>query len=1244
MKRWKLGLTVVLITSLAVFALAADVSLSVIKQFNQAAGLDHQVQFADFDGDGDKDMLARYQASGAAMSIGIWENVDGVYPDSATSSINLSDAQALQVVQKFDFVAGLDHQVKFEDMDGDGDKDMLAVFTNDAESRVIGLWENLGGTFTDLPICEIDLAFTADAWFDVGDFNNDGFGDISAMSQYSTYHAPKVVYGMATWPATITAADLETVHADNSDYTQLGNYTCVVSGDFNADGYDDFYYPDQGTRTSTGDYGGRAVLHFGGSAMGSEPDSVLQFGGTGEYILTNDAGTEGVWLRWFALMSDKGDFNGDGYDDIFTSAYYAYTSIFDTSAWSGNNEQMLNSGASVIFLGGPDFDNIPDAIMVAPNEFLVYTTIDPTITGTYEWMYGGYRTFNAGDVNNDGTDDLSMAAWYWDLDLVWAGTDTLVQATSTADAVIYRQPLAHWTKGRLNTDYYADQNGGNVFGIGDINGDGIDDMGTNLNHYGSGPDPEIGKVFFGSTGLNGLLTPSLDLTGYKRIQASNIDLDGDGIFEMVGQDENLLLTIFELNPVTPSSNTWFNTGDVNDDGKDDAIIMSTYGATHPPIVVFGRDIEDGVISVGDLYCELPDVEYTQMGNYTSITTGDYNADGVADFMFPDQGHNPVTAGYGGRSIVYYGGSDIDATPDLVLLNDGSHPVPIGDGAFIWLRWHSLMPSSGDFNGDGYTDIFTAAYYSYTSIFLTSAASGNEEQMLNTGCGLIYLGGPDMDDIPDAIIIPPDDIIAHTTIDPSITGAYEWAYAGYRVYNAGDIDGDGMDDLSLPTQFWDVSMIYSGVSSLVQANTLDETTIIREPAHWWSKDRYTSSYYQDQHGANMVPVGDVDGDGLADLGNTRDFFGTGPDEDGIRLFFSSMLRPGRLVVDYETPDYIQIQPSNEDFDGDGLSDLVALNADGLLTLVKATVTAATPANTAPAAAVHLVPIDGAELTGFMVDFAWDRSVDVDADNISYLFNLNIGETDSVINVGMDTSLVFDGTDLFAYDVSYTWSVTSSDWWANTTSAATSFSIVMPNDPPGAFSLVSPEEGDTVRTADIMLTWSAAVDPDADDVVYALTIGGADDIDTTFMDISETTLTISAGIMQDFQHLTWSVIASDGMASTASDTVTFYFEGTTGIDYAAALPTEFVLNQNYPNPFNPTTQIVYGIPEATEVRLVVYDVLGREVATLVNLHQNQGWYNVSWDGRNNQGNSLSAGLYFCRISAGNYSQLIKMVYAK
>ena len=1242
MRLWKLSVCVLLVLGLAGQVLPAEVSLDVIKQFSQAAGLDHQVHFTDFDGDGDQDMLARYQDAAGSMRIGIWENADGVYPDSATSSIKLTDTQVLEVVQKFNYVAGLDHQVKFGDMDGDGDLDLLAVFTNDASARVIGLWENTGGAFTADPISQIDLSFTTDIWFDVGDYDGDGLDDVAAMSQYSTYHAPKIVYGMAVWPETITAADLETEYADVSDYTQLGNLTCVVSGDFNADGYDDFYYPDQGTKASTGDYGGRAVLHLGGPSMGASPDSVLAFDGA-EYILINDEGTEGIWLRWFALMSDKGDFNGDGYDDIFTSAYYAYTSVFDTSVTSGNYEQMLNTGAGVVFFGGPDFDNTPDVILVPPNEWMVYTTIDPSITGTYEWMYGGYRTFNVGDINDDGNDDLSMASWYWDLDLVYAGSDTLGQAASTSEAVIYRQPLTHWTKGRLTSNSYLDQHGANLFPVGDINGDGIADMGTNLNHFGTGPDPEIGKVFFGDPLVEGLLTPALDLTGYKRLQASVIDLDGDGVCEMVANDENLLLTIIRLKDVPPSDMTWFNTADVNNDGKGDAIIMSQYGSTHPPIVVYGRDIEEGVISAGNLYCELPEADYLQMGNYTSIATGDFNGDGVTDFMFPDQGHDNVTAAYGGRSVVYYGGSEIDAAPDLVLLNDGSHPVPIGDGAFIWLRWHSLMPSSGDFNGDGYTDVFTGAYYSYTSIFLESATSGAEEQMLNTGCGLVYLGGPEFDDIPDAIIIPPDELIKYTTIDPSITGAYEWMYAGYRVYNAGDIDGDGADDLSLPAQFWDVSMLYAGMTELTQASSLDETTIIREPAHWWSKDRYNSNYYLDQHGACMVPVGDVDGDGFADLGNTRDYFGTGPDDPGIRLFFGSMLRPGRLVVDYESPDFNQIEPSNEDFDGDGLADLVAINSDGLLSLVKVTVTAPTGPNNPPPAPVHLAPEDGAELTGFIVDFVWEPSMDLDGDLCSYTFHLAGGDVDTTIKTGQDTTVTIDGSDLFEYDTPYSWTVTVADWWDETSSSGTSFSIAAPNNPPGAFTLIAPAEGDTVRTTDMELSWNASIDPDADPLLYAVTLSG-DSEDTTFVDIAGTSLTIPYGTFTDFQHLTWFVQVSDGAAEATSDTATFYFEGPTSLVDATVIPDDYVLKQNFPNPFNPTTQIVYGLPEAGKVDMMVYDVLGRRVARLVNENQEAGWHTISWDGRNDIGHELPGGLYFCRITAGQYSQLIKMVYAK
>lgn len=77
-----------------------------------------------------------------------------------------------------------------------------------------------------------------------------------------------------------------------------------------------------------------------------------------------------------------------------------------------------------------------------------------------------------------------------------------------------------------------------------------------------------------------------------------------------------------------------------------------------------------------------------------------------------------------------------------------------------------------------------------------------------------------------------------------------------------------------------------------------------------------------------------------------------------------------------------------------------------------------------------------------------------------------------------------------------------------------------------------------------------------------------------------------------------------------------------------PTEFQLTQNYPNPFNPTTQINYQLPANGYVTLKVYDVLGREIATLVDEEKSSGFYSVQWDAHN-----VSSGIYFYRIIAGN-----------
>jgi len=94
----------------------------------------------------------------------------------------------------------------------------------------------------------------------------------------------------------------------------------------------------------------------------------------------------------------------------------------------------------------------------------------------------------------------------------------------------------------------------------------------------------------------------------------------------------------------------------------------------------------------------------------------------------------------------------------------------------------------------------------------------------------------------------------------------------------------------------------------------------------------------------------------------------------------------------------------------------------------------------------------------------------------------------------------------------------------------------------------------------------------------------------------------------------------------------------------LPVEFALDQNFPNPFNPTTTIQFALPSDASVRLSVYDILGREVRSLVNTDMAAGYHNVAWDGRNNKGTSVASGIYIYRIEAGQFVSTKKMMLLK
>jgi len=97
-------------------------------------------------------------------------------------------------------------------------------------------------------------------------------------------------------------------------------------------------------------------------------------------------------------------------------------------------------------------------------------------------------------------------------------------------------------------------------------------------------------------------------------------------------------------------------------------------------------------------------------------------------------------------------------------------------------------------------------------------------------------------------------------------------------------------------------------------------------------------------------------------------------------------------------------------------------------------------------------------------------------------------------------------------------------------------------------------------------------------------------------------------------------------------------------SSGLPAHFRLLQNYPNPFNPSTTISYQIPEASNVTLIVYDILGKEAAKLVNGEKDAGTYNAQFSTSNLQ---LSSGIYFYRlearskVSSKHYTEVGKMV---
>ena len=218
---------------------------------------------------------------------------------------------------------------------------------------------------------------------------------------------------------------------------------------------------------------------------------------------------------------------------------------------------------------------------------------------------------------------------------------------------------------------------------------------------------------------------------------------------------------------------------------------------------------------------------------------------------------------------------------------------------------------------------------------------------------------------------------------------------------------------------------------------------------------------------------------------------------------------------------------------------------------------------------------------------------------------------------------------------------------------------PNTPPTAPALAVPADNFTVMvnnlTGAAMFVWSPAADADPGQTVeydFELTLG------TNTWAITTDQATVSISYQELYTEIfdnqgaaaltgTWNVVATDGLddtpASNGPRNITVDVS-IVGVDQGAQVPDVFALHQNYPNPFNPTTTINYDIPEISNVRIEIYNLLGQKVRSLVNSEHAPAYYQVQWDGTTDAGAVVASGMYIYRIEAGSFSAIRKLVIMK
>ena len=201
----------------------------------------------------------------------------------------------------------------------------------------------------------------------------------------------------------------------------------------------------------------------------------------------------------------------------------------------------------------------------------------------------------------------------------------------------------------------------------------------------------------------------------------------------------------------------------------------------------------------------------------------------------------------------------------------------------------------------------------------------------------------------------------------------------------------------------------------------------------------------------------------------------------------------------------------------------------------------------------------------------------------------------------------------------------------------FSLPDPPPPPAPLGL-----GYEIQGSSVVLTW------DHDDNMPIMYYSVEKSLDTSFTNDVEVHYALSNNFIdtdveentQYFYRISYYV----GQWSEYSDIIAVVFNAVMAVAETGNVPAVYSIHQNYPNPFNPMTTINYELPRKGFVNIRVYDLMGRNIRSLLNMVQDAGYRSVQWNATNDLGQPVTAGMYIYTIQAGDFRQTKKMLLLK